>query len=299
MKKSNRITAITLALALCAGATVIADANVNEKAIAADDSAQVYLVPGTWYDAATKRNVANTVDGATALTAEQKAALHMENNVYFAGETGSALPVPSTTRDGYSFNGWWTIKNATVEYVDEVPEATENLYLYADFRAELSQPKDPVNPPDGAEEKLIHYLRIEHLDTGEAEMIPLFVSGTDVSGACSAGYGGPVQFYNEWFELRANDLIQVWVSRIYGADPVNAPQKRGAPEPKCGYDLESSGANRTDNYIKAYNESGLKSFLNVENPTFKYVMNETHHFRVYIKFYDDGGHLTIYMEQKD
>ena len=63
-------------------------------------------------------------------------------------------PKPKSTRkdkDGndYSFNGWWAIVDATVTYFDVVPDVTESIYLYADWRADLSQRKDPVKPEEG------------------------------------------------------------------------------------------------------------------------------------------------------
>ena len=297
MKK--QILSITLSAMLALGMSGAAAGAETDVAVVPSDAetANIYLVPGSYTDTKTNQTVYNTVsEGAVKLTDAQCDEIHTANAYLLTGDT---LPVPATSRTDCTFNGWWSVQDAEIRYYETVPEVTETTYLYADFRAELSQPKDPVNPPEDAEEEMIHYLRIEHQDTGEIERIPLFVSGTDVPSAVTAGYGGPVQFYNEWFELRANDLIQVWVSRVYGPNPTNAPQKRGVPEPKCGFDLESSGANRTDDYIKAYNSSGFNSFLDVENPTFKYVQDESHHFRVYIKFYDDGGHLTIYMEMKD
>ena len=300
--KRKSVIALTLSAVLSlgvSGAAAVAETDKAAPTAKADETAKVYLVPGAWYDGATKAHVPNSVDGATALSETEKTALHLENNVYLAGEIGSALPTAQTTREGYTFNGWWTIENATVTYVETVPQTKEPLYLYADFRAALSQPQAPVNPPEDAEEEIAHYMRVEHQDTGEVEIIPLFVSGTDVSSACTAGYSGPVQFYNEWFELRANDLIQVYVSNIYGDKPEIAPKLRGNPEPKCGVTLERSGSNNTAEYIARYNADKYGTFVGVDDPTLKYTSDESHHFRIYIKFYDDGGYMTIYMERKD
>lgn len=301
MTDTKKILAVVLASTLALGVSGAAAVAEATDAVATEaEAAKVYLVPGSYTDSATGDTVYHAVtENVTKLTAEQCAEISTPNAYLFEGKAGDALPAPSTKREGYTFNGWWCVENSVLVYHETMPDVAKTAYYYADWRAELSQPMKPVNPPDDAEEELLHYLHIEHQDTGEEELVPLFISGTDVSGACTAGYGGPVQFYNEWFELRANDLVQVWVSNIYGVSPVNAPQKRGAPEPKCGFDLERSGSNRTEDFISPYNASGLKSFMDVENPTFIYYPTASHHFRIYIKFYDDGGHMTIYMECKD
>jgi uncharacterized repeat protein (TIGR02543 family) len=222
-------------------------------------------------------------------------------------QEGQTLPVPATTREGYAFNGWWTIEDASVMYHDTVPEATEPVFLYADWRAELSQPMDPVNPPADAEEEIPYYMEITRAATGRKELVALYVSGTDIPNAEQFGYGGPVQLYNEWFLLQPGDIMRIYVSELYGSQPTIAPQVRNN---QAYAKLESNQANSTYDWIMAKTGEDIyhdgihgaeTNFGRYDDPAFGYVgtkATEEHYFRIYIKFYDGGGSMTIYMEKQ-
>lgn len=142
----------------------------------------IYLVPGNYVNG-DGETVYNTVAGATKLTDGECTAIHTPNAYLCEVEAGETLPAPATERTGVTFNGWWAIKNAEVVYYDTVPETDGTLFLYADWRAELSQPKDPVNPPEESEVVLKDYLEITRKKTGKTEKVGLFVSATDVPNA--------------------------------------------------------------------------------------------------------------------
>ena len=230
---------------------------------AQENKAAVYLVPGTWYDFESKETKNNTVAGLTALTEEEKAALHLEAqpNVYRAGAEGETLPVPVTEKtdaegEPFVFQGWWYIRNASVTYTETVPAASENLYLYADFRAALSQRSEPKDPPEqiGGGEK--NFLLVTHED-GSQDVVPLLVSGTDVWNVYDMGYGSKVQFFNEYFSLRKNDRIKVYLTDISDSEkhddkPVPYPKPNVGPTYKYfSFTLESSGSNKTSDYLFA------------------------------------------------
>ncbi len=328
MKKSTKILSLLLGLSLAVGTTVgmtMATASPAPDAPAAPAAsgasvspiaesraaAQVYLVPG----------VGNSLNG-TPLTAEETAALNMEGEVFKAGAAGTALPTPTTTKTDrtnqpFVFNGWWTIVDATVTYFETVPAVEENTYLYADFRAALSQHKDPIAPSGGAGTSTPeHYMLVTRAATGKQEMIPLHVSGTEVSNAVQAGYGKPVQWYNEWFVMEPGDTVSYWFSGVYGAQPMYGPRPRHTPV-SCDILLNASGqygqtgqymqyvnddydANDTDHSSRGHQN---RYFFNAndadEPPTLSYtgpMATQPYVFRIYIQFYDEGGHMTLYME---
>ena len=153
MKKLFSIAIATLMAAGIAAIPLTTRADVQATAdaqpTAETETAKVYLLPGSYLKDGER--VQNTVADSTPLTATEKDALHLEGNVYEAGPIGDSLPLAVTTQkdkagNAYTFNGWWYIVDATVTYTDVVPEVTETTYLYADFRADLSQRKDPVAP---------------------------------------------------------------------------------------------------------------------------------------------------------
>ncbi len=326
MKKSLKILSLMLGLSFAVGTTVgitvMASAAPEQTAAptasetnaspAAETkaAAQVYLVPG----------VGNSLSG-TPLTAEDTAALHMEGEVFKAGAVGSQLPTPTTTKTDrnnqpFVFNGWWTITDATVTYYTTVPEVEETTYLYADFRASLSQHKDPVAPSGGGAASLEHYMLVTRAATGKEEKIPLHVSGTEVSNAVHAGYDKPVQWYNEWFVMEPGDTVSYWFSGVYGAQPMYGPRPRHTPV-SCDILLNASGqygqtgqymqyvnddydANDTDHSSRGHQN---RYFFNAndadEPPTLSYtgpMATQPYVFRIYIQFYDEGGHMTLYME---
>lgn len=319
MKKSLKVVSFALALALAIGTTagMTAMAAAESGAPTAPVSsqtpapiaetkaaAQVYLVPG----------VGNSLEG-TPLTAEETAALQMEGEVFKAGAAGSALPTPTTTKTDrtgapFAFNGWWYIKDATVTYVDVVPAEEEITYLYADFRAALSQHSDPVAPSGGtATSTPEHYMLVTRAETGEQEMIPLRVSGSDVSNADKATYGGPVQWYNEWFVLYPGDVVSYWFTGLYGPTPMYGPRPRDG---ECDILINQSGQyGKTGMYMQygnddaALNDDSYKrsKYFTAnalrQAPTLTYTgewATQPYVFRIYIQFYNQGNHMTLFME---
>ena len=139
------------AAAVSLKATAEPSREAQSKSVATKQN-KLYLVPGTYMSEGAK--VENAVPaGAAKLTAEECAEI-LTDNVYLCNlSAGDALPVPTSSRKDkngvpYQFNGWWSIVDATVTYFDKMPELSETLYLYADWRAELSQRKDPVIPDE-------------------------------------------------------------------------------------------------------------------------------------------------------
>ena len=286
------------------GLTATAESNGETGgAIPAEETfGKVYLVPGEYMDYETNQIVYNTVPGAQQLSADECSSLFIDGNVYLAGAEGSELPSAETEKkDGsgkdFVFNGWWAIEDDVVTYFDVVPGTTEDMYLYADFRAELSQPMNPIQPSESEKEDVLNYMSVKRAATGETEIIPLFVSATDVSNAVgSSYYGGPVQFYNEWFVLSPGDEVEYFVTGIYGSEPQIAPQIRAQ---RCNITLEISGVSNTASWLGHKNITSGQDYMTGKRPTLYYKGTEEHHFRVYIKFYDEGGTMTIYMENMD
>ncbi len=275
----------------------------HAEAAGATEEHAVYLVPGSYTDKKTGQTVYNTVDGATKLTDEESEAISTPNVYRFDGE---ALPEPATTREGVVFNGWWTIEDAEIVYHETAPETSKTVYLYADWRADLSQPKDPIIPDEGEEVVYAHYMEITRALTGKKEKVQLFVSGTDVPNAVQAGYGGPVQFYNEWFLLEPGDMVRIYVSKVYGAEPTLAPQLRGARKitMESGWlkPQTDDATSQTNGFPGDYANSihgeprmlysGKKTPYSTEEP-------QAHHCRIYVKFYDNGGTMTVYVQNQD
>ena len=303
MKKAIKVLSLALASALAVGtnAATVATAETTEQT---PESSAVYLVPGSYTNAA-GQTVYNTVAGATKLDESQCAKVHTPN-AYLAGGSGAELPDAETTNAKVTFNGWWAIENAEIVYYETVPDTAEPMFLYADWRAELSLPKDPVNPPEESDEAMEYYLEITRKATGKKERVPLNVSATDVPNAEQFGYGGPVQFYNEWFLLEPGDDFQIFVSRIYSKKPTPAPQYI---KDQSYAKLESNTVNKTLDYINCKTPRGdyitghdFYSYGSFKEPTYGYVGEKAkvaHHFRIYIKFYDQGDVCTIYMERQD
>ncbi len=290
MKKTVKSIALGLATVLTLGITPmgIALAETSETT-----STKIYLVPG-------ENNAVGT--GATKLTEEQCAEIFTPNAYLCEVNAGEKLPTATTEREGYTFNGWWGIEDATVTYYDTVPKVSKTTFLYADFRTALSQPRDPIVPDENEEQEYEHYMEVTRAATGEKEHIPLFVSGTDVPNAVQAGYGGPVQFYNEWFQMSEGDDVQFFISRVYGNLPVIAPQGVAG---KRKITLENSGTSSTASNIKCLVKgeipenafSGDYSVATNGEPQLRCVREGENNYRIYIKFYDNGGTMTIYMEK--
>lgn len=253
----------------------------------------LYLIPGTYNLDGQK--VENTISsGATKLNEEQCAEIFTENAYLCTLSKGEALPAAASERvdkDGnvYKFNGWWSIVDATVTYFDKVPEISETTYLYADWRADLSQRKDPVTPDESTTVQPLHYMSIKRAKTGEEEKVVLRISGTDVTNADTLGYDRPVQLYNGWFELNPGDVITVYTAGLGESTEAQvAPIGAGR-----SITLENSGDG--SNITGSFLTSSV-----ADQPILTYRKSlKTRHFRIYIKFQSAGAKMLVYMEPMD
>lgn len=308
----KKILSIALATAITAtGVAGMAVGAFAEPAPAAAEAA-VYLCPGSWYDAAEKEQKYNTVSGATALTEQQKTALHLETEqtYYKAGAAGTALPTPTTekkdaTGAALAFRGWWYIVDATVTYTETVPEVETTTYLYADFRAALSMPSDPSTPPPAASVQEQNYMKIIHKD-GTEETLPLLVSGTSEWYAGTMGYPTPVQFSNEYFVLEPGDRLQVFLTCIAGEDkdeePVSYPKPyRSNPDAAPIYHIKWEAGANSNTSMWLYQDDVTTDRVGLL--TFGFRPREAQSFRIYFKVCDatsvsSPGTLSVYIEPK-
>lgn len=279
------------AVALNAKAEALPEA---QSATVATEQSKLYLVPGTYMLDGEKAE--NSVSGgATKLTAEECAEILTDNAYLCTLSAGEALPVPSSDRvdkngEPYMFNGWWSIVNATVTYFDKMPELSETLYLYADWRAELSQRKDPVIPDDSTVAVPSNYMSIKRAATGKEEIVTLRISGTDDVNADTLGYYKPVQLYNDWFELNPGDVITVYAAGLGGEE-----QTQAAPLDVAGnritFENSTANANNTGTYLKLdANDSRALVYRATQ---------KTRTFRIYVKFKSRGAEMLVYMEPKN
>ncbi|MDE7158898.1 MAG: hypothetical protein K2N74_04910 [Clostridiales bacterium] len=295
----KKILAFTLTgLLALSGVAVAANTNVAAEAaaqteISAKAQNNLYLIPGTY--TADGQKVENTIpSGAEKLDEEQCGAIFNENAYLCTLSVGAALPVPASERvdkDGnkYSFNGWWSIVDATVTYFDKVPAISETTYLYADWRADLSQRKDPVAPADSTTVQPLHYMSIKRAKTGEVEKVVLRISGTDVTNAEKLGYDRPVQLYNGWFELNPGDEITV-----YAAGLGDSTEAQLAPLDVAGRTILLENSSDGKNVTGSYLNSSVTDAVLMYKKSLK-----TRHFRIYIKFQSAGAKMLVYMEPMD
>ena len=264
------------------------------KETAAVEQSNLYLVPGTYMSEGAK--VENSISaGAQKLTKEQCDVIFTENAYLCTLSAGETLPVPTSERvdksgEKYAFNGWWAIVDATVTYFDKVPEISEKTFLYADWRADLSQRKDPVAPEPGVEVEPNHYLMIKRAETGETEKIILRKSGTDVSSAMDLGYGYAVQLLNQ-ITLNAGDVITVYTTGLdkTAEEPLLAPigshQNR-----EIQLESNGTGTNRTADFLTADKGSARRG------PSITVNDGVSGKFNIYIKFFGGGSTMAVYME---
>ena len=237
----------------------------------------LYLVPGTYVQEGAQ--VENTLSDKSAkkLTEAECEQLHLDNVYQCSLAKGKTLPVPASTRtdeDGnaYTFNGWWTIVDATVTYFETMPVVNETTYLYADWRADLSQRKDPVIPDGGEEVEPNHYMLVQRGGVGEPERITLRKAYTDMMSAEMLGYLYPVELVAEGFELTPGDIITVYTTGLTDdEDAVIAPLR--SPTTNRGtIQLEKSGEKPVDtaNYLSADGGSSRRT------PSMTYIANYTY-----------------------
>ena len=238
----------------------------------------------------------NTVpSGAEALTQKQCNKIKSENVYRCTLAEGEVLPVPASSRkdaegNPYTFNGWWTIVDATVTYFETVPELTETIYLYADWRADLSQPQDPVEPDDSVTVQPKYYMSVLRAETQETETVPLRVWGTDVTNAETLGYSAPVQLHNDWFVLNPGDVVSVYTAGLLGSEEAQlAPVSASGGSITITLENSDAEGNDTKDYLEKSSDTAL---------LYKETLS-ARHFRIYIKFYDKGATMTVYMQPMD
>ena len=280
---------------------VMSDTSAVKQAEATETQQHnLYLVAGTYVSGGVKKE--NTISsGAQKLTQDQCAEIFTENAYLCTLSEGDELPAPTSERtekngNPYVFNGWWTIVDATVTYFSKVPAITQTTFLYADWRADLSQRKDPIIPDETTPIQASHYMTIKRAATGETETLVLRVSGTDRDNAEHLGYGSPVQLYNGWFELSKGDVITIYTNGLGNKkDEVQAApilDKDG----KSAINLESAGdlSNITADYLSYKGTSSKRT-----KPSLTCIAETTRHYRIYIKFFEGGSTMAVYMEPMD
>lgn len=290
--------ALTCLLVLC-GTSVAFAADVTTadgtSSQAPAEQHKLYLVPGVYTVSGTK--IKNTIaSGAQKLTDEQCGEIFTENAYICNLAKGAELPVPSSQRldkngDPYVFNGWWTIVDGTVTYFDKVPEVKQTTFLYADWRANLSQYRDPIAPDDNPQITAAHYMTIKRAATGKTETLVLRVSGTDRDNAMQLGYGSPVQLYNEWFELSKGDVITVYTKGLDSSDSAKIAPILVNDYREIALESSGDGSNVTANYLSSYTPQSKR-----ENPYLTCIATTSRHYRVYIKFFNGGSSMAVYME---
>ena len=296
MKKFLALTLICLLLLGTTGvviATALPSDGTDAKATASSQT--LYLVPGTYMSGGVK--VANTISsGATKLSQEDCDAIYTDNAYLCDLAVGATLPIPTSERvdkegNPYTFNGWWAIVDATITYFDKVPAETVTKFLYADWRADLSQRRDPIDPDD-EEAETFHYMEVQRA-TGETDKIILRAGPTDMLNAEQLGYGYAVQLYAYKFELRPGDKITVYtIGLLAGDEPKVAPIAQSSSDHR-EISLESStqNGNVTANYLTVNVPSFWRSPC-----TITCTADVARYYDVYIKFFSGGTTMAIYME---
>lgn len=296
----KKILALTLAGILTLGGAAMLTA--CKKRTDDGPNGTVYLVPGTYVsDGETVVNTLNS--GARKLTDEQCGEINTENAYLCTNSKGSSLPKPSSARtdaDGnvFEFNGWWTIVNATVAYYSTVPEVaeTETLFLYADWRAPLSQPKDPIIPEGGEVSEHDHYMIIKHADETQ-DKITLVRAWADTASAEKLGYKYAAELTTQAFTLTPGDKIYVYTTGLPAEKEEDANKAQLAPiHPNgCTIDLSASGdmTNDTADYLSATAPTTFRG-----EPYLTYKAEEAGLYNIYIKFFTGGTNMSVYLEPK-
>ena len=295
----KKILALTLTSLIALGGTgvaVSATTLTSAPQVAATEQNVLYLVPGTYISGGEK--VENTIpSGAQKLSEEECEKIYTENAYICTLSEGMALPTPASERvdkegNAYSFNGWWTIVDATVTYFDKVPYLSETTYLYADWRADLSQRMDPVEPDPEVVVEPNHYLIVKHADKTE-DKITLRQSSTDVSSAMDLGYGHPVQLSTQ-FTLKPGDTFIVYTTGLTTSEkPVIAPYAdKNSQTRYFQFEANGTGTNDTADYL----ECGPNATYYRENPVINYKATASITFNIYLKFFSNGSTMAVYME---
>ena len=291
----KKILALTLTGILAvAGAATAAACKVNKPEQPAQE--KVYFVPGTYIsDGEKQENVITS--GAVKLSEEDSAAMFIENVYNCTLPAGANMPVPTSQRtdsenNPYTFNGWWTIVNATVTYYDKVPSVTETTIFYADWRADLSQRKDPVLPEPGVEVEPDHYLMIKHDGVEELEKVTMREQATNMMSAEDLGYGYPVELCVMGLELKPGDILTVYTTGLSDAEKAEmAPVLDKDKHRSIQLESSTEKVNDTADYLSA----PMLTNWRIE-PILTYLGTETGYFNIYIKFFSGGSTMAVYME---
>ena len=298
MKKVLALTLVVMLLlssATFAIATAVSGNN-GDVIATSENQYKLYLVPGTYVSGGSK--VANTIaSGATKLSQDECDAIFTDNAYICTLSADAELPTPTSERvdkegNPYTFNGWWTIVDAMVTYFDKVPTLTADTFLYADWRADLSQPMDPVEPSEDTTE-VLHYMQIKRAATGETEQLILRAGPTDLSHAEQLGYGYAVQLYAIRFELCPGDEIAIYtVGLTSNEEPQIAPIARSSSDNRgISLDTSSENGNATSDYLTADVPDYWRAPC-----TIKCTADVARYYDIYIKFFAGGTTMTIYME---
>ncbi len=286
-------------MAVCSFGVMTASADTTQYSPAplAETATQskLYLVPGTYLSGG--QTVENTVpSGATKLSASECEAIFTDNAYLCTLDRGSKLPVPTSTRkdkDGnaYCFNGWWTIKDATVTYYKSVPKLTETTFFYADWRADLSQRKDPIIPDGGTIVEPNHYLVLQHAD-GTTENVKLIRGFTNISSAETLGYAFAAELKVEGLELKQGDSFVVYTTGLKDSDkaeksPIGGSNKR--------WSITLEASTQKDNDTKTYLSALDSAYYTVE-PRVTYILETAGVYNLYIKYFSGGSNMAVYME---
>ena len=239
-----------------------------------------------------------TASGVRKLTDVECNEIYNENAYICSRAKGEKLPKPKSTRkdkDGndYSFNGWWAIVDATVTYFDVVPDVTESIYLYADWRADLSQRKDPVKPEEGDKVEPNHYMVLKHADNTE-ERITLLRGFTNLSTAETLGYAFAAELKVEGLELKPGDSFMVYTTGLVkDSDKAELSPIGGAIDQMWSIDLEKSSEKEND--TADYLSAETRAYYTVD-PVITYVCETEGVYNLYIKYFSKGSKMAVYME---
>ncbi|MCI8458217.1 MAG: hypothetical protein HFE46_00905 [Clostridia bacterium] len=297
MKKILSLILVSL-LAVCSLGVITATAATTQSSpapLAAEEQGKLYLVPGTYVEGG--QTVENEVPtGATKLSAAECEAIFTQNAYLCTVERGAKLPVPISTRkdkegNPYCFNGWWTIKNATVTYYKSMPKVTEPTFFYADWRADLSQHKDPIIPDGVVAAEPNHYLELKHAD-GTTENVKLIRGFTNISSAENLGYQFAAELKVEGLELKPGDSFVVYTTGLKESDKAEKSPIGGSNK-QWSIDLEASTEkeNDTKDFLSA-----PESAYYLAEPRIEYIGEEAGQYNLYIKYFSGGSIMAVYME---
>ncbi len=258
---------------------------------------KLYLVPGTYMSAGEKKLNTIVASGMTKLTDAECAEIFTENAYVCNKATGEKLPTPRSTRkdkDGnaYVFNGWWSIVEGTVTYFKTVPELSETTFLYADWRADLSQRKDPVIPEEGEKAEPNHYLMLKHGD-GTEERVTLIRGFTNLSNAETLGYAFAAEIKIEGLDLKPGDSFMVYTTGLVKDSDKAEISPIGGSNQMWTIDLEASG--EKDNDTKTYLSAPTSAYYTVD-PVITYKYETAGTYNLYIKYFSKGSKMAVYME---